>query len=205
MAATFGLALSPHARPAGPHIIQGFLVSDRCRDIRDAMNIGVSEPAEVLDDGTTLDASVRRATSIDVDSVTLHSVEAMLDASRLSLGAACQIPVESREGAAFLRYAPNGVYRRHRDRAGDPDWPGAARRLIAVVVFLNSSSSEPTSGEFSGGELVLFPELTQGTGAAGPRVIVPGQGMLVAFDASMPHEVLPVHQGTRDVIVDWYC
>jgi hypothetical protein len=28
--------------------------------------------------------------------------------------------------------------------------------------------------------------------------------MLVAFDAGMLHEVLPVREGTRDVIVDWY-
>ena len=179
-------------------------MSGLCRDIRNAMHRGAVEPAEVLDAGATLDVSVRRASSIDVDSVTLDRVEAMLDSSRLILGAAFQTPVESREGASFLRYEPNGFYRRHRDRASDPEWAGAARRLISVVVFLNSSSPRPTLGEFSGGELVLFPELARGTGAASPVMIVPEQGMLVAFDASTPHEVRPVQQGTRDVIVDWY-
>jgi len=168
------------------------------------MDRGLAEPAEVLDAGPTLDASARRASSIDVDSVTLAGVESLLDASRLVLGTAFQITVESREGAAFLRYRPNGFYRRHRDRASDSEWSGAARRLISVVVFLNSSSSDPTPGEFSGGELVLLPELARRTGASDPMTIVPQQGLLVAFDASIPHEVRPVHRGSRDVVVDWY-
>lgn len=154
--------------------------------------------------GATLDVSARRAANIDVDSEMLGRVEATLDASRVPLGDACRIPVESREGAAFLRYEPSGFYRRHSDRASDPEWSGAARRRISVVIFLNSSSSDPTLGEFRGGELVLFPAPAQGTGADESMTIVPEQGMLVAFDAAIPHEVRPVHQGTRDVIVDWY-
>jgi hypothetical protein len=34
--------------------------------------------------------------------------------------------------------------------------------------------------------------------------VLPHEGMLVAFDAGMLHEVAEVRQGTRDVIVDWF-
>jgi predicted 2-oxoglutarate/Fe(II)-dependent dioxygenase YbiX len=168
------------------------------------MSRGIVEPAEVLDTGATLDVAARRATSIDVDQVTLDVVEAMLDGVRAAIGVACLIPLVGREGAAFLRYEPGGFYRRHRDRAADAEWPWAARRLISVIVFLNSSSSDPVPGEFGGGELVMFPELPGGPGTAEPVTVVPRQGTLVAFDASMPHEVRAVRCGSRDVIVDWY-
>jgi predicted 2-oxoglutarate/Fe(II)-dependent dioxygenase YbiX len=175
-----------------------------CLNIRSAMDRGIAEPAEVLDTGATLDVSARRATSIDVDPVTLDLVEAMLDRARRAIGVACRIAPVGREGAAFLRYEPGGFYRRHRDRAADAEWPGAARRLISVIVFLNSSSCDPAPGEFGGGELVMCPELPSGKATAELETVVPRHGTLVAFDASMPHEVYPVRGGTRDVIVDWY-
>ena len=75
--------------------------------------------------------------------------------------------------------------------------------LVSLVVFLNSSLSEPASGDHSGGELRLYPDQTEGD--PDPVVVVPQRGTLVAFDASMLHEVCPVREGTRDVIVDWWC
>ncbi len=199
----FRLALFDPDQRHRPYVIPGFLALAPCLRIRNAMNRGMAEPAEVLETGATLDVSARRASSIDVDSVTLDVVEAILDTARSAIGVACHIPVEAREGAAFLRYERGGFYRRHRDRARDAGWPGAARRLISVIIFLNSSSSDPAREEFGGGELV-FPELPGAPGIAEPMVIVPQQGTLVAFDASLPHEVRPVRCGTRDVVVDWY-
>ena len=73
-----------------------------------------------------------------------------------------------------------------------------------MVVFLNSSRSTRESDEFSGGELVLFPEALPGLPAGEPIEIVPRQGYLVAFLAATPHEVRPVSAGVRDVIVDWF-
>jgi len=202
-ASYFRLALPEATRGGRPYLVPGFLPLGMCLDIRNAMNRGTPEPAEVLKTGATLDVSARDAASIDIDPVALDAVEGMLDAARSAIGVACQIPIESREGAAFLRYELGGFYGCHRDRATDVGWPGAARRLISVIVFLNSSSSDPALGDFGGGELV-FPELPEGPDTAEPMTVVPQRGTLVAFDASMLHEVRPVRRGTRDVIVDWY-
>ena len=168
------------------------------------MSRGVVEPAEVFNSGATLELDARRAACVEIDPATLDTVEEMLDAERNAIAAHYHLSLVSREGPGFLRYGPGGFYRRHRDRAADAAWPGAARRLVSLVVFLNSSCSQPAPGEFSGGELVIFPESLDAPATFEAITVVPRQGALVAFDALMSHEVRPVRGGTRDVIVDWY-
>ena len=156
------------------------------------MDRGGVEPAEILEDGPALDGDARRASIIEVDPATLAAVEARLDAARDGLSASCGVPLGRREGAGFIRYSHGGFYRPHRDRTHDADWPSAAERRIAVVVFLNAG--------FEGGELMIYPESDHDT----PARITPHPGSLVAFDAARLHEVRPVTGGTRDVIVDWF-
>jgi predicted 2-oxoglutarate/Fe(II)-dependent dioxygenase YbiX len=186
--------------PSGPFrsnpavtIIPGFIGSALCRQVRIAMDLGGVEPAEILEDGPALDREARRASIIEVDPATLAAVEARLDAARDGLSASCGVALGRREGAGFIRYSHGGFYRPHRDRARDADWPGAAERRIAVVVFLNAG--------FEGGELMIYPE---SPGHDTPAQIRPHPGSLVAFDAAWLHEVRPVAGGTRDVIVDWF-
>jgi len=179
-----------------PTIVPDFLDAATCRGVRKAMNRGAAEPAEILLDGVALDAAVRRASSIEVDPVTLAVVEERLDAARGSLSARCGVALSGREGAGFIRYSEGGFYGPHRDRGDDPQWPAAARRRIAVVVFLNS-------GGFRGGELVIYPE-PPAEHVRDALEIPPREGLLVAFDAARLHEVRPVAGGIRDVIVDWF-
>ena len=168
------------------------------------MDRGTIDPAEVFDPGATLDLDARRASSINVDGATLDAVEATLDARRHAVEAHCHVSLTGREGAGFLRYGAAGFYRRHRDRSVDTAWPDAARRQVSLIVFLNSSRARPAPGEFGGGELRIFLEPPDGSATFEAMTFVPQEGALVAFDASTPHEVLPVRDGTRDVIVDWF-
>jgi predicted 2-oxoglutarate/Fe(II)-dependent dioxygenase YbiX len=174
-------------------IIPHFLDPALCRKVQIAMDLGAVEPAEILEDGPTLDREARRASMIEVDPATLAAVDARLEAARAGLSARCGVPLGGREGAGFIRYAHGGFYRPHRDRASDAGWPGAAERRLAVVVFLNA--------DFQGGELVIHPE---SPGDNPPIRITPRPGTLVAFDAALLHEVRPVAGGARDVIVDWF-
>jgi predicted 2-oxoglutarate/Fe(II)-dependent dioxygenase YbiX len=167
--------------------IDGFLDAAACRRIRAAMDRGAVEPAEILADAITLDAEVRRAAFVDVDAATLADVERRLDARRDEIAQEFGTSLSGREGAAFLRYGPGGFYLPHVDRAFSDAWPDASRRQIAVVVFLNA--------DLAGGELALLDDGVE---------VAPRAGQLVAFDAGMLHEVRPVREGTRDVIVDWF-
>jgi predicted 2-oxoglutarate/Fe(II)-dependent dioxygenase YbiX len=175
-----------------------FLDAVMCGRVRAAMDRGVHEPAEVLLDDTTVDNEGRRASSIDIDAAIREMVEHSLDTASAEIAGFFSIPLVEREGASFLRYDVGGFYKPHRDHSMVESWPAAARRRIAVVVFLNNASSRPAPDEFSGGELRLL------EGPAAPVDILPRRGMLVAFPATTPHEVLPVRRGRRDTMVDWF-
>lgn len=168
------------------------------------MDGGVAEPAEVLGSEVVIDQRARRASDIEIDPSTLAVVELKLKGARAAIARYHGLSIAGREGPSFLRYGPGGFYRRHCDQAVEALWPDASRRRISVVVFLNSSRSAPEQDEFSGGELVMFPEVSPGLPAGEPIEIVPRQGYLVAFLAATPHEVRPVTAGVRDVIVDWF-
>jgi predicted 2-oxoglutarate/Fe(II)-dependent dioxygenase YbiX len=178
-----------------PYIDPDFLARDTCLRIRQAMDAGQPESAEVLHDTIEHRDEVRRASYVEVDAVVLHDVEARLDARRSDIGAFFGIALSAREGAGFVRYPDGGFYRPHRDRANVPSWPEAARRRIAVVVFLNSSRESDPHGGFAGGVLRLL---------EGEARLAPKAGMLVAFPADVLHEVTMVRDGTRDAIVDWF-
>jgi predicted 2-oxoglutarate/Fe(II)-dependent dioxygenase YbiX len=170
-----------------PLLIEQFLDAATCRRIRGVMDAGAVEPAEILDEGIALDEDVRRAKNIEIDDATRVAIERQIERRRDEIGRFFGVPLTAREGVNFLRYAAGDFYLPHVDRAFIESWPDAAQRQVAIVVFLNS--------DFTGGELALIDARVD---------VIPREGLLVAFDAGMLHEVLPVREGTRDVIVDWF-
>lgn len=174
-----------------------FLDPFTCRRIRRAMDRGTVEPAEVLDGEIQPQEGVRRASHIEVPSDLLADVERLLDTQRDVIGRFFGLALSEREGPSFLRYPEGGFYRPHRDRGASPAWPGAARRQVAVVVFLNSSRDVSRHGGFAGGALQLYLD-------AEPMDVHPAEGLLAAFPADVLHQVSPVREGSRDTIVDWY-
>jgi predicted 2-oxoglutarate/Fe(II)-dependent dioxygenase YbiX len=176
-------------RPSRVYLHPGFLDSVACQRVRAAMDRAAAEPAEILAEDISLDTDARHALSVEVDADTLASVEKAIEAERDALASFFGAPLGEREGPGFLRYGPGGFYRRHRDRGTSASWPGAARRAVAVVVFLNDG--------FSGGTLRVH-------GDEQTREVVPLEGTLVAFPAEVLHEVATVVDGTRDTIVDWF-
>jgi len=162
------------------------------------MDAGSVEPAEVLHQGFQREDDVRRASNVDVDEDSLATIERRLDAHRETIAAFFEHRLGEREGASFLRYVAGDFYRPHRDRGVVESWPDAARRRVAVVVFLNSSRDADATGAFSGGALRLFVD------GDSPIDVHPLEGLLVAFSADVLHEVTVVRGGTRDAIVDWF-
>jgi predicted 2-oxoglutarate/Fe(II)-dependent dioxygenase YbiX len=170
-----------------------------CRRVQAAMDVGVREPAEVVEDALALLEDVRRASHVEVPRAILGLIDSHLDAQRDAVARFFRWRLRGREGVNVLRYEPGGFYKPHVDRAVMPAWPPAARRRVTVVLFLDSSRAADPSGSFTGGVLRLF-----GHGQDKPVEIVPKRGMLVAFPAAMLHEVSPVTDGHRDTVVDWF-
>lgn len=177
---------------------RGFLSPERSMAVRAAMDRGASDPAEVLEDTVEHRDHVRRTLSIEVEAATLLEVEQTLEEARSRLAVLSGMSLGVREGTGFLRYLPGGFYRPHRDKGDLPSWPGAARRQLSVVVFLNTGRDGGDPEGFSGGVLRLYPDDLD------PIEIVPVEGLLVAFPATVLHEVTRVGDAVRDAVVDWF-
>jgi predicted 2-oxoglutarate/Fe(II)-dependent dioxygenase YbiX len=177
--------------------LPAFLDVFTCLRVQRAMDSGLVEPAEILGDGIHAADDVRRVSNVEIDPALVSIVERHLDAIRDTVAAFFNLSLTDREGPSFLRYAEGGFYRPHRDRSASPAWPDAARRQVAVVVFLNSSRHDERRGEFDGGALQLDVDEQ-------PVDVAPTRGLLVAFPAGVLHQVVSVSEGTRDTIVDWY-
>lgn len=179
------------------YVEPGVLPVAVCIRLVRAMDAGETEEAEILERDFSRDELVRRAFSVEVGDAALRELETAIDGWRDRLAGFFGIPLGRREGAGFLRYPEGGFYAPHVDRADVESWPDAARRAIAVVLFLNGSREADPSGAFSGGILRVHAE---------DRTIdiIPRTGCLVAFRADALHEVTVVHGGTRDAVVDWF-
>ena len=171
-----------------------------CRRVREAMNEGAPEPAEILGGEIEVAEHERRASHIEVSEQVLGLVEACLDSQREAIGAFFGRTLRSREGPGLLRYEAGGFYGPHVDRAEVASWPEAAERAVAVVLFLDSSRDVDADGGFSGGLLRVYGDGDDTT----PVDIAPTRGTLVAFPADTLHEVTTVLDGTRDAVVDWF-
>jgi SM-20-related protein len=180
-------------------IVERAMDDPTCRRVQAAMDVGVREPSEVIEDEMALVEDIRRANHIEVPQAIFELVDAHLDAHREAIATFFDQPLGSREGVNLLRYEDGGFYKPHIDRAELPAWPPAAHRAFTVILFLESAREADPSGGFSGGVLRLLPD------DAEPIDIVPRRGVLVAFPAETVHEVLPVADGHRDTVVDWFC
>jgi predicted 2-oxoglutarate/Fe(II)-dependent dioxygenase YbiX len=153
------------------------------------MERGEASPAAIYEGGYDADPDVRRAFDVDVGEAIVARVQRTLAAIRPEVAGFFRISLSGDEGPGFVRYLAGGFYRRHCDVLDDAneEFP----RRIAVVLFLTTAGD---AGE--GGALRVYqPEAFD---------ILPKAGTLVAFPSDMPHEVLPVIAGVRDVVVDWF-
>jgi predicted 2-oxoglutarate/Fe(II)-dependent dioxygenase YbiX len=165
------------------------LASDWMR-IRAAMDSGAASPAEIYyADDYRIDEGTRRAFDVEIADDVINEVQRAIDAIRPEVAQFFGIALSGDEGPGFLRYLTGGFYRCHRDAARECDerFP----RRISVVLFLTTAGEQ-----CEGGALRIYqPEAFD---------IAPKAGLLVAFPSDVPHEVLPVTAGVRDVVVDWF-
>ena len=167
---------------------RGFWSDDECARLRLAMDQGVHSPAEVFEEDFIVKPDVRNALDVAPGDAAVAFVEKTLAAVMRDVARHFGMPLRTSEGAGFLRYGTGGLYKVHRDVIEDvaEQFP----RRISVVVFLSA---------VQGGELRLHPD--DGTA---PVDLPPVPGTLIAFRSDVLHEVRPVVDGVRDVVVDWY-
>ena len=166
-----------------------FWLPSDCARIRAAMDSGAATPAEIVADDYRVDEEARRAFEVEVGDDVISEVQHAIGRIRPAIAEFFGIALHGDEGPGFLRYRIGGFYRRHLDFS--PEWDERFPRRISVVVFLTSAGEQCEGGSLR----VYLPEV---------REVAPRAGTLVAFRSEVPHEVLPVTSGVRDVVVDWF-
>ncbi len=190
-------------------VARGFFSPDVCAKLRSEVRSAAAHPAVVRDSGAEylVDEDTRRTQLAEVSSETSAFVTDSLLGIKPELERHHDCRLEGCQDPQFLIYREGDFFRKHRDRASDPEAPDFERqRKVAVVVFLNSESEEPSSDTYEGGNLTFYglldDERLQGKSIGFP--LAGEEGLLIAFPTDVVHEVSPVVRGERYTIVTWY-
>lgn len=93
----------------------------------------------------------------------------------------------------------------HRDVAENSQVSDYVReRKISAVLFLNRAGESLDDSSFAGGALTLYGLLDNSRSKKYGFPIIAEEGLLVAFNANLVHEVTPVTHGARYSIVSYY-
>jgi predicted 2-oxoglutarate/Fe(II)-dependent dioxygenase YbiX len=157
------------------------------------------------DHGRVTDREARRTQQAAVPADAVAAVEERLAALAPVLTLHFGSRLSQLERPVFLRYEEGDFFAGHVDTAADERLPDQVRRrLVSVVVFLNSHAAVARAGSFAGGLLRFLPDADDPDRPDGPIEVRGKAGRLVAFRATRPHEVTPVTQGRRYTVVSWY-
>jgi len=182
----------------GFYVIRDFLEASVCSALREQARAG-GVPATVLKNGASvLDEDVRRTTFSTPDRGTMALVQERLLALAPALTAHFGVDVVELQTPQLLFYREGDYFRAHRDAES------LHRRVISVVVLLNSESPHGDDGTYTGGSLTFY-RLVNDPDAAGFRARLIGEeGTLIAFRSQVYHEVLPITRGERYSLVSWF-
>jgi predicted 2-oxoglutarate/Fe(II)-dependent dioxygenase YbiX len=167
-----------------------FCLASDCVRIRAAMDSGAASPAEIYHaDDYRVDEDARRAFEVEVVDDIIDEVQGLIDRVCPEVAQFFGIALSGHEGPGFLRYQMGGFYGCHVDVSSE--WDELFPRRISIVLFLTSAGEQCEGGSLR----VYLSDVCD---------VSPRAGTLVAFPSHMPHEVLPVTDGVRDVVVDWF-
>jgi predicted 2-oxoglutarate/Fe(II)-dependent dioxygenase YbiX len=181
-----------------PRFLDGLLLSVVC----DRVAEGSGEKAAIGSEaGDIVNRRVRDADEVELPVKLRREIERRIHALHPELETHTGKLLGPGPSVSFLRYRAGGRYRPHRDRAAEGGSDPAAARKLSVVLFLNDRQS---ARAFSGGELRFYGILGDRATADLGIAMAPEAGTLVAFDASLVHEVTEVIEGVRCTAVCWF-
>lgn len=189
-------------RRLGLYIIPEFLAEPACQELiniigtapkRRGVTVGGSGKSRLDDRRRSVgDAKVAEAATSELK-------QSLLDL-KPDLERHFGIPLEwGGEGPDYLVYRVGDFFKPHIDNAEYPPAPNSRilRRRVAVIVFLNQHSREYRENCFGGGLLNFYGLLDGSQWEECAFGLEPEPGLLVAFSASLKHEVTPVTFGER--------
>jgi predicted 2-oxoglutarate/Fe(II)-dependent dioxygenase YbiX len=192
----------------GFFVRRGFLDSDACGRLREAVENAPSLPATVREEERNYDEVDRQSRSTDRAHVVPEAVELVerrLESVMPEVGRHYGIVVDSVRPPQFLVYREGDFFGLHTDGAESEDAPAFLRaRLVSAVIFLNAEGDPATSAGYRGGALTFYGLFDEKNAATVGFPLEPEEGLLVTFPANVRHEVRPVAAGARYTVVTWF-
>ncbi|MFY9618474.1 MAG: 2OG-Fe(II) oxygenase [Pyrinomonadaceae bacterium] len=182
-------------------ILKNFFDVATSRELIAEMRSCTPAPALTYGKGeAAIDERVRRVRQVSISPASASFVARRLEDLREPIAEHFGIKLTNFEEPQFLRYRVGDFFVAHQDgNTGLVNLDTDRTRRISVSIFLNHQSVTPEPDTYGGGALVFS------DWRSGKRHDVYGEaGMLVAFRSELTHEVTPVTQGDRFVIVTWY-
>jgi SM-20-related protein len=163
----------------------------------------VAAGAIFRDAATMVDEDYRRCGVVEMSPALEQEVASRFDGVAAMLEAHFHVGLEGFQRPRLLRYQSGDFFVAHQDSDGEgPQW--LRDRKITAVVFVNGQDGNRGRGDYRGGTLTLY-RLSEDALGDDVRTRVQGEpGLLVAFRASLFHEVSRITRGERLSIVTWF-
>jgi len=187
----------------GLFVIERFFDPECCRIACAEIRSAASTPGMVERQGDYMvDETTLKAQRVKVSSMTyLHIGQSLADL-RPKLASHFALELTRCESPAFAVYRPGDFVSPHIDVASSPTSPEHLRaRKVAVVLFLNSESEEPTPDSYGPGGLTFFGLIDEAPWRSMGFQVAGQAGLLIGFPAGMMHSVTPVTHGERYTVV----
>jgi predicted 2-oxoglutarate/Fe(II)-dependent dioxygenase YbiX len=189
----------------GFFIRRGFLSPDLCDQIRVEANQAKYRPAEIVRQGSVVfDSTVRHTKMVKLSSATQSLIRKGFQEIKAELEAHFTERLTDCETPGVLQYKEGDFFKIHKDRDYDDESTVIQKRLISVVVFLNSQVKSPGPEGFCGGSLNFFGLANSPAWQKYGFPLAGETGLLVAFRSNIPHEVTTVTSGERYTAVTWF-
>jgi predicted 2-oxoglutarate/Fe(II)-dependent dioxygenase YbiX len=176
---------------------------ERIRELMLAAHAADATTTALKDDAPALRQEYRRTQKLTMPSPLPAALSAELAANVARVAAFYNMARHGLQEYQWLLYRPGDYFTRHKDGSLDPAAPPHVQaRRISVVTFLADAGP---GRDFGGGELILY---FKSRGPNGMEIetavtIVPERGLVVAFPATLAHEVRPIDSGVRLSAVTW--
>jgi len=190
----------------GLFVRKNFLDDDLCVRIRSEMLSSDGRPAHfVRKDKNLLDENIRRTMEKHTSKATKTLINDKLSSIKGELEDYFDMKLSRSQGPKFLYYKEGDFFQRHYDKGMSTDNPETVKeRKVSTVIFLNSETDELENSSYTGGSLIIYGVMKDPRFKSYGFRLIGATGMLLAFRSDLLHEVIPVKEGVRYTVVDWF-
>lgn len=189
----------------GIYVQRNFLSRIQCQQIYKEM---LSYPSSSAGIYYGLNRESRKVSRVEVPETTREYIKTRYNRLMPELSEYFRTPLQGFQDPDFLHYQEGDFYVPHIDRAEGSEFPDyIQQREVSVVLFINSQNTdeeEPVPNSYQGGSLVFFGLMEDERAKHLGFPLEGEEGVLIAFNSRLCHEVKPVLSGNRCTLVTWY-